>query len=106
MDKNNDLIEKDVIEYVKEKDKSKKHYYLIFIILIFIISLLFVWISDYRNIKEKKEPKYCIFVQVHEYNDGNVTECIGLGYKIYKYERISIPKTTDFGTIFMKMKQK
>ena len=47
-----------------------------------------------------------VFMQYYKHEDGTVTECIGLGYKIYKYERISIPKSTDFGTIFMKMRDK
>ena len=39
---------------------------------------------------------------IHKYDDGKVTECIGLGYKVYNYDRESFDKGVEFGPLFTK----
>ena len=41
-----------------------------------------------------------------EYTDGSVRVCNGAGYKMYKYERESIPITLQFGPFFIKERTK
>lgn len=82
--------------------KSKLIFNIIFWIT--IIVLAFIWITDYTRTKDNKEPKFCLSKQTHKFDDGKVTECIGLGYKIYKYDRSTIAKGIEFGPFFMQMR--
>jgi len=109
--KENKLIEKEVVKYVKDKDVKKSNYRIfktIFNIFFWlaVIVLAFIWITDYTRVRDNKEPKYCVSTKIHEFEDGSVTECVGLGYKTYKYERISLPSSIEFGPFFMKMREK
>ena len=112
IDENNNLIEKEMVDYVNslenQQNKSSKISKIILSILfLFIITILIsIWISDYQKVKNNQEPEFCLSTQIYEFEDGSITQCIGLGYKIYKYERISLPRTMEFGTIFMKMREK
>ena len=71
-----------------------------------VTALAFFWFSDYTRVNENKEPKYCVLTKIHEFEDGKVSECVGLGYKTYKYERNSMPNAIEFGPFFMKMRGK
>ena len=74
-----------------------------FILMIVIIILSFIFIKDYVNVAKEKDPQFCLKEVVHEYEDGTVKECIGLGYKVYKYNRSSMPKGYHLGHFFIKM---
>ena len=109
--KENKLIEKEVVDYVKDKDVKKSNYRIfktIFNIFfwVVVIVLAFIWITDYTRVRDNKEPKYCFSTKIHEFEDGSVIECVGIGYKTYKYERISLPSSIEFGPFFMKMREK
>lgn len=63
-----------------------------------------IWLVDYFRVKSEKAPMFCLNEKTHEYEDGTVKECTGLGYKIYTYNRQSLGKGIEFGPFFIKMK--
>lgn len=65
--------------------------------------LALIWVVDFINVNNEKDPVFCIKNNVYEYSDGQTTECIGLGYKVYNYNRAS-EKGYEFGPFFIKMK--
>ncbi len=68
--------------------------------------LAIIWIVDFINVNNEKDPVFCIKNKVHEYPDGQTTECVGLGYKVYNYNRPSSVGTGyEFGPFFIKMKE-
>lgn len=103
----NELVENETVDKVKEKNKNSNIVKRIFNIFFWvsIIILAFIWVSDYARVRENKEAKYCISTKIHEFEDGSVKECIGLGYKTYKYERTSMSAGIEFGPFFMKMRK-
>lgn len=72
--------------------------------VLFVI-LFSIWLIDFIKIKSEKEPVFCIKKEVHKFDDGNVDECLGLGYRIFKYNRRSLPKGIDFAPFFIKMRE-
>lgn len=75
------------------------------LILVALVAWVIIVVSDYMNTLNEKPLKYCIKERVHDYGeDGNVYECIGLGYRVFKYNRKSLT-ATHFGPIFIKEKQ-
>ena len=86
----------------KEKELGKLIFNIVF--WVFICSLFFIWIFDFVKVKNDEKPFFCIRSTTHEFEDGEVQECLGLGYKIYTYERESI-KGVDYGPFFMKMEK-
>ena len=47
---------------------------------IVIVGLAIVWITDFINIQNDKDPVFCISQKTHTFDDGTVGECVGLGY--------------------------
>ncbi len=78
------------------------------IVKIIILVIIIVWIIcffiDYFRARQSKMPLFCIQSSVKDYNDGTVESCLGLGYKVYKYDRTSINTTIEFGPFFIKEK--
>lgn len=70
-----------------------------------ILVLAVVWIVDFIKVTREKEPIFCIKNEIHEYDDGTVRECTGLGYKVYTYNRSSLGNGVEFEPFFVKMKQ-
>lgn len=70
-----------------------------------IIVLAFVWVFDFIQVKNDKEPKFCISNKTHTYEDGTVEECTGLGYKVYNYNRTSLNYDVQFSPFFVGMKE-
>lgn len=89
----------------KEKNKKSIISRIINIILwIIIIIWAILVITDYLNVSKEKEPKFCWFNEKStKYDDGEVTECTGLGYKVIKYNRTSF-KAIEFGPFWIKDK--
>lgn len=88
-----------------ENGKKKKNVFKIIwnlVFWVFIVSLFTVWTIDFINVKNHREPAFCIKEKVHKYKDGTTTECIGLGYKVYTNKRKS-NKTSQFAPFFIKM---
>lgn len=73
------------------------------IFTILLVALATVWIWDYSRVQKGFSPKFCLKENVYTYDDGKTTECVGLGYNIYNYERKSIT-TVQFSPFFTKMK--
>lgn len=74
-----------------------------------VIAILFViWcyllISDYFRIKDDKKAIYCVKNIIYDYTDGSVEECIGIGYKVYYYDRPNINVKSEIGPFWIKMK--
>lgn len=67
-----------------------------------ILGVIAIWLFDYFRMVNNKEPKFCLKEEVYKYDDGTVKECIGLGYKVYEYNRTSY-KAKQFGPFFIQM---
>jgi len=76
----------------------------VLIILIFIVWCYLI-ISDYLRVKNDKKAIYCLEHVIYDYTDGSVEECVGLGYKVYYYDRTSVNVKTEFGPFWKKMKE-
>lgn len=70
-----------------------------------IVSLLFVWIFDFLKVKNEEKPVFCIQEKTHEFDDGTVEECVGLGYRVYMYDRDSIDVKVQFSPFFIGMEE-
>lgn len=64
--------------------------------------LALVWVTDFVRVAREEKPIFCVKTVEHKYDDGKVTECIGLGYKVYNYDRKSFDKGVEFGPLFTK----
>lgn len=80
------------------------------VIKLAIIAVIIIWIIcffiDYFRARQEKIPLFCIHKTVQKYDDGEVTACTGIGYKMYKYDRASIPVSVQFGPFFIKERTK
>lgn len=94
----------EVIDVKPEKRKVGK---LIFDIVFWVgLTLLAaIWLTDFIKIQNEKEPIFCLVQKTHEFEDGTVDECVGLGYKIYEYNRDSISNARQFSPFFIGMKK-
>ena len=70
-----------------------------------IIALAVIWLTDFFRMRDDKEPVFCLSKKTHEFEDGTVDECIGLGYKIYDYHRESLNGAHQFSPFFVGMKE-
>ncbi len=98
-----------VKEKVKnEEEKQNKNKKLIqtvfnFVFWIGISVLAAIWLIEFFLVKNDQDPLFCLDTKYHQFDDGDVTECIGLGYKIYNYERESLT-AREFGPFFVGMR--
>ncbi len=69
-----------------------------------IVGLSIIWITDFVNVKNDKNPVFCISQKTHTFDDGTVEECVGLGYKVYTYNRSSFSQGRQFGPFFIGMR--
>ena len=99
-----EIMTKKEIEVKDEKEKSLGRVIFDIVFWVVISILAIVWLTDFIKIQNSKEPVFCLVEKVHEFEDGTVDECIGLGYKIYDYNRDSIT-AHQFGPLFIKMKK-
>lgn len=96
---------KDKIVVSKEANKKsigRKIFDVVFWVCISV--LLCIWLIDFIRIKNDSKPMFCLANKTHEFDDGVVEECKGLGYKIYTYNRDSL-EGVQFGPFFAKMKK-
>ncbi|MCI8394542.1 MAG: hypothetical protein HFH86_03565 [Bacilli bacterium] len=94
------------------------------LLLIFIVAWIGIVIFDYFNARNEKDLSFCLKEEVHVYDkEGNrinvykmenfeklsneekenmlyTYECLGLGYKFYRYRREF--KAIEFGPFFIK----
>lgn len=85
------------------KGKQKLIVNCIFWSMLVILSI--IWIIDFTNVQNEKSPKFCISKKTHAFVDGTVDECVGLGYKVYEYDRESISGIRQFSPFYIKMKK-
>lgn len=89
------------IDIINNKEKTK----LSKVINIILWIILFIWmgvcLTDFYNVKNEKEPMFCIKKGTTKYDDGTVDYCIGAGYKIYYYNRQTF-NAIEFGPIWSK----
>ena len=89
-------------EHPKKKSPVKTIILLIFLAV--FIGWAYLVYSDYGRVKNSEEPKYCVFgTNVDKTEDGTISECIGLGYKVIKYQTLDI-KMTEFVPVWEKTK--
>lgn len=93
----------EVVEPKKEEKNNKKIISIIFDIIfwILIVILAAIWITDFVKVKKGNEPMFCIKKIVHQFDDGEVKECKGLGYNVYNYNRTSKDLKTQFSPFFI-----
>lgn len=92
---------------ITEKEKTKKIGKIIFDIVFWvaIILLAIIWLTDFFRMKSNEEPVFCLSEKTHEFDDGTVYECKGLGYNIYQYNRESMKNAQQFSPFFIGMKK-
>lgn len=100
-----EAVDTEATESWEDDKKSVGHKIFDVIFWICIALLAFIWIFDFIQVKDGKDPKFCIKTELHEYEDGTVNECDGLGYKVFKYNRTSINIDTQFSPFFVGMKE-
>jgi hypothetical protein len=89
----------------KENTKSLlKKIWNIFFWAAFVI-LLAIWVTDFIHVTREENPTFCLKTTVYEYEDGTTTECVGLGYKVYNYDRSSLAIKAQFTPFFIKMEE-
>lgn len=85
------------------KSLGQKIWDVVFWTLFVIIA--FVWIYDYIQVSNDKQPSFCINHVTHNYDDGTVDECDGLGYKVYQYHRSGLDIKVQFSPFFIGMRE-
>lgn len=86
------------------KEKSSKNIVskIVNIVLwIVLICWMIVVFYDYIKVKNEESPKFCLGNKTTTYDDGDVTTCSGLGYKVITYNRTSF-KAIEFGPFWIK----
>ena len=77
------------------------------IVKLVILSIVIIcFFIDYFRARQSKNPLFCLHQETVKYDDGSVYKCTGLGYKMYKYNRTSVPTSVEFGPFFMKERTK
>ena len=71
---------------------------------ILVIAFMCLWTYEFYRIRNGYKPQFCIKEDLHIYADGTTEECIGLGYKVYTYDRYNLVGT-EFVSIFAKERQ-
>lgn len=99
-----EVMEKKEVKVVEEDKKSIGRIIFDVVFWVVIVALAIVWLTDFIKIQNDKDPVFCLSKKTHEFDDGTVEECTGLGYKIYDYNRDSID-AHQFGPLFIKMKK-
>ena len=91
-----------------ETKKEKKNVGKIIFDVVFwvgITVLAIIWITDFVKVQNEEKPVFCLVQKTHEFDDGTVEECVGLGYKIYEYNRESLSNARQFSPFFVGMKK-
>ena len=63
---------------------------------VIIVCLFATWITDFVRTQKEEKPVFCVKKIEHKYDDGTTDECIGLGYKVFTYNRKSIKLKDNF----------
>ena len=71
---------------------------LLIILPIIIILILLMMLIDFNRVVDNMEPLFCVTKAVYE--DGVTKEYIGLGYKIFNYNKLNEERIVKIGSIF------
>ena len=63
--------------------------------------ILVMWVNDYVNTKSEKDPVFCIAKNEIKKENGTVEECIGAGYKVFKYNTPGLEGAREFGAFWI-----
>ena len=78
------------LELAKEADTKELRSKVINITLwVLLVGWIAICFTDFILTKTENKPVFCTFSKTVEYEDGTVKSCIGLGYKVYNYDRDS-----------------
>ena len=95
--------EENFLDEKPKKEWKDTAFYKVTNVILWIV--LFVWMAiclvDFYQTHQEKEPMFCLKKEVTKYDDGNVRSCLGLGYKVYHYNRKSF-KAIEFGPFWSK----
>ncbi len=64
-----------------------------------------IWLVDFFRVRAENDPIFCLSQKEHVFDDGTVGECVGLGYKVYHYNRESVGTGLEFGPFFIDMRE-
>ena len=64
----------------------------------------YAFVSDCLRVNNGGRAKYCVKDTVYDQNDGSTEECLGLGYKVYYYNRSSVDIAKEIGPFWMAMR--
>lgn len=70
------------------------------LIILLVISWIVIIFIDFFRTRAGKDPVYCISEDVIKHEDGETYKCVGLGYKMYRYNRTC--SGVQFGPFFIK----
>lgn len=93
---------------IESNNKEKRNFTRLMFNIFFWIGLStlgLIWIVDFNKVQNEKKPIFCISKKNHEFEDGNVEECIGLGYRVFEYNRESIKGVRQFSPFYIPMKK-
>ncbi|MBO5375519.1 MAG: hypothetical protein J6A52_01550 [Bacilli bacterium] len=97
--KKEEKTEKEVV-YV-EKEKSLFSRILNIVLWIILLAWMALVLVDYFKVRDEKDPIFCWFNNhTTTYENGTVTECTGLGYKVIRYNREDF-KAIEFGPFWI-----
>jgi hypothetical protein len=88
----------------KEKKSTLKKIWDIFFWTAFII-IFVIWVTDFVRVTKEEKPIFCFKTNEYTYDDGTTEECVGLGYKVYSYNRSSLSIKKQFTPFFIQMKE-
>lgn len=71
------------------------------VLWIVLLAWMALVVTDYIHVHNEEKPQFCWFNEkTTSYDDGSVTECTGLGYKVINYNRNSF-KAIEFGPFWI-----
>ena len=83
------VVEEKETKKAPKKDKNdilivlRKIWNIVFWLLVLMI--LATWVVDFLNVKQSKDPQFCLKREQLTSEKGKVDACTGLGYKVYRY---------------------
>ena len=97
-------------EKSKNKEKKEGRSTLFKTLNIILWTVIIAWVAlvviDYFRVRDEKKPLFCWFNETTTtYENGTVDECIGLGYKVIKYNREDF-KAIEFGPFWIEDRTK
>lgn len=70
-----------------------------------VIIIMCLWTYEFYRVRNGLDPQFYLKVEEHLYEDGKTIEYIGLGYKVFVYERTDM-EGREFAFYFAKEKTK